>query len=586
MGFADQQQGGLLGGYMLSRAPLGVAAVLFLCGLASADDALPAETLKNFKAATVFLKVEAGGDSASGSGFVIRTEGQTVHVVTNHHVVNLTPDGQAGAPKAAVTVVFNSGTKEEQSVKGEVVATDPRRDLAVVKVANVATSPPSIDLAQPAKLLETMPVYILGFPLGELLATNKGNPAVTVGKGSVASLRNNEHGELATIQIDGDMTPGNSGGPVVDDLGRLVGVTAATIRGRRIGFAIPAAVLTQGLKGRLLDHQFTTRPVEGKLEVRLELGLFDPFNQVKGVSFYYLPGDKPADKKLAGLPNVQKVNLERGPLQLVGNFTLKLPETGDARASFQAIFADGDNQTFVTNPRERFFLRGGEIPRPPEKVVVKTAPRPTPTPPPEPPSEPMVRALPKPPPPAEPRGKTTVDLMPLIDPAKDAIFGTWEKKDNVLYCNHKNDGPRIEIPFRPPEEYDFIVVFSQPQLRDGIILILPNPKGGTFWWKLGGGGGKNYHLGVKSTTSTYRLFPNFVEADKVYTTVVQVRRDSVQCLLNGQELVNRKTDFSDLLPSVANKLRDPTLLGVACNDPTVFYYVRLVEVTGKGTKLQ
>ncbi len=451
MGFARAQQRGH-GKQAALNAAVGVTAVLFLGVRAAADDGLPAETLNNLKAATVFLKVEAGKDSARGSGFVIRTEGQTVYVVTNNHVLDLTPEGQPrpGAINPAVTVVFNSGGKNEQSVRGEVVAADQRRDLAVVKVVHVVNPPPPIDLGQPAKLKETMPVYILGFPLGELLATNKGNPAITVGKGSVASLRNNERGDLATVQIDGDMTPGNSGGPVVDGEGRLVGVTAATLRSRRIGFAIPAQTLTGGLKGRLLDHSFVTRPAAlGALEVRVELGVFDPFNQLQGVSFYYLPNGKPAGKKLAGTPNVKKVELERSPQLLVGHFTLDPTVRGEARMSFQAVYANADRRTFVSNSQERTFSRADMTPPPPRDPVVRADTRRQPS------------------PPAEPRGKTTVDLLPLIDLAKDVVYGSWKIQDKSLVCDDVDNWQRIEVPYRPGEEYDFVVVFSQPTLPPG-----------------------------------------------------------------------------------------------------------------------
>src|SRR5262249_44599517 len=92
---------------------------------------------------------------------------------------------------------------------------------------------------------------MFGFPFGNALALNKGNPAVTVGKGSVSSIRLNDRGDVALVQIDGDLNPGNSGGPVVDEKGRLVGVAVAQIRETRIGFAIPHAELTNMLGGRV-----------------------------------------------------------------------------------------------------------------------------------------------------------------------------------------------------------------------------------------------------------------------------------------------------------------------------------------------
>ena len=120
---------------------------------------------------------------------------------------------------AKVTVVFNSGAENEEAVSAQVLAVDPQRDLAILKVSGVKQLPKPIDyLAQP-ELAETMPICTFGFPFGEVLATGKRSPAITVGKGSISSLRLDESGALALVQIDGALNPGNSGGPVVDTQG-------------------------------------------------------------------------------------------------------------------------------------------------------------------------------------------------------------------------------------------------------------------------------------------------------------------------------------------------------------------------------
>ena len=97
--------------------------------------------------------------------------------------------------------------------------------------------PKPIDTATAVEPSETMTVYALGFPFGEALSTTKGNPSLTVGKATVSSLRENERGEVVVIQLDGNLNPGNSGGPVVDAKGRLVGVATAGVRGAGIGLA-------------------------------------------------------------------------------------------------------------------------------------------------------------------------------------------------------------------------------------------------------------------------------------------------------------------------------------------------------------
>jgi S1-C subfamily serine protease len=332
----------------------------------AAEDGLPREMLAKLKAATVFVKVEAKEGSGSGSGFVIKTEGQTAWFVTNNHVIDLT-DGKAGraAPPPTITAVFNSGTPQEQTGRAELLAADPHWDLAVLKVPGLKNAPPPIDYSQEPQLIETMPVYILGFPLGARLAIGDGNPAITVGRGTVSSIRLNERGELTVVQLDGDLNPGNSGGPVVDDKGRLVGTAVAKIRQTRISFAIPAQALQLRLRGQLMDHSFTVRQgAPGSLDVQVELGLFDPFERLRGTSFYYLLQDNPGSKKLATLPGVHKVELRRSTQRLTGQFTLSGEQGRDVALAFQAVYVNGDGKSFLSNPRVRRFRIGPTAPPP------------------------------------------------------------------------------------------------------------------------------------------------------------------------------------------------------------------------------
>ena len=118
-----------------------------------------------------------------------------------------------------VTAVFQSGTAQEESVPGKLVAVDPDEDLAIIKVSGVKQPPGTIDYRHEPQLAETMPVYVFGFPLGEELSTSKRSPAITVGRGTVSSLRTDDDGNLSVVQLDAALNHGNSGGPVVDARG-------------------------------------------------------------------------------------------------------------------------------------------------------------------------------------------------------------------------------------------------------------------------------------------------------------------------------------------------------------------------------
>src|SRR5581483_10813598 len=196
--------------------------------------------------------------------------------------------------KPKVTVVLHSGTAEEQSVPAQVVAFDAEADLAALRITGVRQLPRPIDVEQQPQLVETMPLYVFGFPFGKALATNKGNPAVTIGKGSISSLRNDEHGELSVVQVNGDINPGNSGGPVVDAQGRLVGISVAHIPGTQIGLAIPSVELTQMLKGRIFGTLlYKPRPQPGAINLNGEVWVFDRKNRVRNHETINLqvPGD-------------------------------------------------------------------------------------------------------------------------------------------------------------------------------------------------------------------------------------------------------------------------------------------------------
>ncbi len=236
-----------------------------------ANGMLPFKTLDALKRASVFVRVEAGDELASGSGFLARVEGGAAFVVTNHHVIAPTqdrvivlkrpgmprPPGSRLPPRGDTTViivakgferptyrlVFNSGTSEEKIITAELAADDVKADLAILRIQNPPPGTAMIPIDAQTPLVETMPVYIFGFPFGEMLSTNKGNPAITVGKGSVSSIRTDNQGQVSIVQINADVNPGNSGGPVVDARGRLVGIAVATVRGTQIGLMIPAAKL-------------------------------------------------------------------------------------------------------------------------------------------------------------------------------------------------------------------------------------------------------------------------------------------------------------------------------------------------------
>ncbi len=185
------------------------------------------------------------------------------------------PKQPAQKPKAKtkLSVVLHSGTVDEQTHPAEVVAIDPEADLATLRVTGARNVPAPLDVTQQAPVRETMPVFIYGFPGGD--------KTITVGEGKISQLRRDDGGALEDVQINGQINPGNSGGPVVDARGRLVGIAVSTVRGKNVGFAVPAAHLDHMLKGSVLAGLvFQVRQQGGRSDATGELWFLDRKSKV------------------------------------------------------------------------------------------------------------------------------------------------------------------------------------------------------------------------------------------------------------------------------------------------------------------
>ncbi|MBI3723505.1 trypsin-like peptidase domain-containing protein [bacterium] len=163
---------------------------------------------------------------SGGSGVIISQDG---YVLTNDHVT-------IGAPRVQV------GLRDGRMLDGVVTGRDRTGDLAVVKVS--ASGLPWAPLGDSGKLKEGQLVLALGNPFA--LAKEDHEPSATLG--IVSGLHRYQGGEKVygdAIQIDAAVNPGNSGGPLFDLDGKVVGVTGRiSIRANEkrnvgVGFAVP-----------------------------------------------------------------------------------------------------------------------------------------------------------------------------------------------------------------------------------------------------------------------------------------------------------------------------------------------------------
>src|SRR5262249_56882230 len=104
---------------------------------------------------------------------------------------------------------------------------------------------------------------------------------ITISTSSVASLRKDAEGNLAKLQVNGGMHRGNSGGPVVDGRGRVVGVAVSIVENTQLHFAIPGEIATKLLRGRIASITVgsSTRR-QGKIAVPIALQTLDPLRRI------------------------------------------------------------------------------------------------------------------------------------------------------------------------------------------------------------------------------------------------------------------------------------------------------------------
>lgn len=248
-------------------------------------------------ASVVHIHVQAGGKDpitgrpleGQGSGFVIGEDG---HIVTNEHVLS---DG------GNIEVTLSDGRK----LAGTVVGADRHTDLAVVKVNATGLMP--IEWGDSEKVVLGTPVWAVGSPFGLQQTVTFG---IISGKHRVdfrttrgAKDVPGTYGDL--MQSDVALNPGNSGGPLVNSLGQVVGVNAAilgeTFQG--VSFSIPSRV-AENVVQHLLEEGSVPRGWLG-------VALVDLTQEEK------YPDDGPSRSgvRVTGFPNVspaKKAGIEVG----------------------------------------------------------------------------------------------------------------------------------------------------------------------------------------------------------------------------------------------------------------------------------
>lgn len=201
---------------------------------------------KAVQASVVAIQVTIGGGSsgAEGSGVIIDDAG---HIVTNNHVV-------ADADADSIEVSLNDG----RIFKATVVGTDATTDLAVIKLTDPPKDLKAAALGDSSKVVVGQPVMAVGNPLGLASTVTTGIVSAVDRPVSTSGENSSEAAVTSAIQIDAAVNPGNSGGPLFDASGRVIGINSsiATLSQESgsigLGFAIPVD-LVKNIAAQLID---------------------------------------------------------------------------------------------------------------------------------------------------------------------------------------------------------------------------------------------------------------------------------------------------------------------------------------------
>ena len=193
-------------------------------------------------------------NAVSGSGFVISSNDTTSYILTNYHVIDGVSD---------IKVFFSDGTSYDATLVGG----EEENDIAVLKIdqGNLQT----VVLGDSSAINVGEPVYAIGNPLGELTFTFTGgyvsakDRSVTMSDGTVMNM----------IQTDTAINEGNSGGPLFDKYGQVVGIVSAKLSSSSgseasvegLGFAIPINDVKDMVTSIIENDYVTGKPNVGIL---------------------------------------------------------------------------------------------------------------------------------------------------------------------------------------------------------------------------------------------------------------------------------------------------------------------------------
>jgi S1-C subfamily serine protease len=191
--------------------------------------------------------LQVSNSTQQGSGFVVTSNGQQV-IVTNNHVI---------ASGSSITVTF----ADSSSYAATVLGSDAYADLAILKVTNMPNGVPSLPLISSSTLNVGDAVVAVGSPYG-LTGTLTAGIISALGRTITETIANNRAIIIPDIiQTTAEINSGNSGGPLINYKGQVVGITTATVSNSQgLGFAISSDTIMREIDTLINTGKYTQHP--------------------------------------------------------------------------------------------------------------------------------------------------------------------------------------------------------------------------------------------------------------------------------------------------------------------------------------
>ncbi len=349
--------------------------------------------------ATVLIVGEGeNGMKWTGSGWFGMEPGL---VFTNSHVLNMkAPDSKP--PRKLTIYTYKPDTQSGARIivdrtiehsKIKILGVDRENDLAVLQILNEPDLPAPLKVRRSSELQVRQGLTVFGFPLTSTLQKVGGlsrdrMPEMSVRASSLATVRLDAVGRPKYVQIEGGSDQGNSGGPVVDAEGYVVGLIVIGINNVNLGqrTAITMCVPTEWVYGLLagrVDNVEYDQPYHkgGKVHVPVSAKCLDPLKRLKTVGIGYWVGDpsstarpygtKKPDPQPSDLPH-QVTDLKYDPATKTATGELVFPDLPAGRAYWtQPFYTNSVQPEGYWMPGVTMKLSGPPVDRVPTTLLVK-----------------------------------------------------------------------------------------------------------------------------------------------------------------------------------------------------------------------